>query len=96
MPAAKRMMMTARTVLADAARDIGLVDELVEAGGLDAPVASLAAEVLANSWHTNFAAKRMMRETDGMALAQGLAHEHYNYPGYAPDHQDRIDRFTRK
>jgi enoyl-CoA hydratase/carnithine racemase len=96
LPAAKRMMMTARTVPADEARDLGLVDELVEAGGLDAAVASLAGEILANSWHTNFAAKRMLRETEGMSLAQALAHEHYTYPGYAPDYQQRVERFTKK
>ncbi|MBW8755866.1 MAG: enoyl-CoA hydratase/isomerase family protein [Sphingomonadales bacterium] len=95
-PAAKRMMMTARTVPADEARDIGLVDMLVEAGGLDAVIASLSAEILANSWHTNFAAKRSLRETEGMSLAQALAHEHYTYPGQAPDSQDRIDRFGKK
>jgi enoyl-CoA hydratase/carnithine racemase len=95
-PVAKRMMMTARTVLADEARDIGLVDQLVEAGGLDAVIATLSAEILANSWHTSFAAKRMLRETEGMNLAQALAHEHYSYPGSAPDSRERIARFTRK
>jgi enoyl-CoA hydratase len=94
--AAKRMMMTSRTVQADEARDIGLVDLLVEAGGLDAVIASLSAEILANSWHTNFAAKRTLRETEGMALAEALAHEHYTYPGSAPDSAERIARFTRK
>lgn len=95
-PAAKRMMMTARVLQADEARDIGLVDILVEAGGLDAVIASLSAEILANSWHTNFAAKRSLRETDGMSLAEALAHENYTYPGNAPDMQERIDRFTGK
>ena len=95
-PAAKLMMMTARTVAADEARDIGLVDMLVEAGGLDALVSSLSAEILANSWHTNFAAKRALRETEGMSLNQALAHEHYTYPGSAPDSQERIARFAKK
>lgn len=95
-PAAKRMMMTARRVPADEARDIGLVDDLVEVGGLDALIASLSAEILANSWHTNFAAKRTMRETEGMPLAEALARAHYTYPGQAPDHQERIARFTKK
>jgi enoyl-CoA hydratase/carnithine racemase len=95
-PMARRLMMTARTVFADEARDIGLVDELVQAGGLDAVLASLSAEILANSWHTNFAVKRTLRETEGMSLAEALAHEHYTYPGLAPDHQERIDRFSRK
>jgi enoyl-CoA hydratase/carnithine racemase len=95
-PAAKRMMMTARTLQADEACDIGLIDMLVEPGGLDASVASLSAEILANSWHTNFATKRSLRETEGMSLADALAHEHYTYPGSAPDSQQRIDRFSRK
>ncbi|MBV1687973.1 enoyl-CoA hydratase/isomerase family protein [Novosphingobium sp. G106] len=95
-PAAKHMMMTARALQANEARDIGLVDMLVEAGGLDAVIASLSAEILANSRHTNFAAKRMLRETEGMSLADALAHEHENYPGSAPDSPERIARFTRK
>lgn len=95
-PAAKRLMMTARPVLADEARDLGLVDMLVEAGGLDALVQSLAAEILANLWHTNFHAKRMLRETEGMGLAEALARERATYPGNAPDHKERIARFNQR
>ncbi|MGO9931086.1 MAG: enoyl-CoA hydratase/isomerase family protein [Steroidobacteraceae bacterium] len=94
--AAKRMMMTAKPVAGAEARDLGLVDLLAPEGGLDALVSSFAADVLANSWHTNFANKRLLRETDGMSLADGLAHEHYRYPGYAPDYQERIARFSKK
>jgi len=96
LPAAKRMMMTARTVDAAEALAMGLVDLLAEEGGLDALASAFAADILANSWHTNFAAKRLMRETDGMSLAAGLAHESYRYPGNAPDHRERIERFSRK
>jgi enoyl-CoA hydratase/carnithine racemase len=95
-PAAKRMMMTGRTVEAGDATEMGLVDLLAPEGGLDALVAGFAAEILANSWHTNFAVKRLMRETDGMSLAEGLAHEHYRYPGFAPDYRGRMDRFRKK
>ena len=63
---------------------------------IDTKDMEFAAELLANSWHTNFATKRLLRETDGMALAEGLAHEHYRHPGHAPDHQQRIARFSRK
>jgi enoyl-CoA hydratase len=92
----KRMMMTARTVEAAEAQAIGLVDILCPAGELDRVVADMAREILANSWHTNFAAKQLLRETDGMSLAEGLAHEHYRHPGFAPDYQQRIARFKRK
>ena len=94
--AAKRLMMTAGTIGADEARGIGLVDEVAKAGDLDRIVAELSDAILANSWHTNFAAKRMLRETEGMSLAAALAHEHYSYPGNAPDHRERTERFGRK
>lgn len=94
--AAKQMMFTAQPVGALEAQAIGLVDILVEEGALGTRVAELAAAILANSWHTNLATKRLMRETEGMSLAQGLAHENYRNPGFAPDHQERIARFNKK
>lgn len=89
-------MMTARTLDAREALAIGLVDLLAEDVSLDARVAVFASEILANSWHTNFAVKRQMRETDGLSLTEGLAHERANYPGSAPDAAERIARFSRK
>ena len=94
--AAKRMMLTAREVLAEEALSIGLADIVVPAGEIDAAVAELAAAILGNSWHTNFATKRLLRETHGMTLAEGLAHEHYRNPGFAPDWQERVARFSKK
>jgi enoyl-CoA hydratase len=93
---AKRMMMTGCVIDAAEARALGLVDLLACEGGLDALVGRFVADVLANSWHTNFAVKRLMHETDGMSLAEGLAHEIHHYPGYAPDYQERIARFSKK
>jgi enoyl-CoA hydratase len=93
---AKRMMLTARTVPAEEALAMGLIDVLAPAGELDGVVAALAAEILANSWHTNFATKRLLRETDGMGIAEGLAHEHFNYPGFAPDWEERVARFGKR
>jgi len=95
-PAAKRMMMTAQTLGAAEAKEIGLVDLLASDDGLDALVSSFSAAILANSWHTNFATKRLMHETDGMPLTAALAHAHYRHPGHAPDYQDRIERFSKK
>lgn len=95
-PAAKRMMMTSRIVEAQEAQVLGLVDVLAAVGGLDAAVAELAAAIHANSWHTNLSTKRLMRETDGMSLADGLSHEHYRNPGFAPDWRERVARFSKK
>jgi len=95
-PAARLMMMTARTVAAEEAKAIGLIDILAPQGELDAAIASLTAQITANSWHTNTATKRMMRETSGMGLAEGLAYEFEHYAGYAPDWQERVARFGQK
>jgi enoyl-CoA hydratase/carnithine racemase len=84
--AAKRMMMTSRVVEAAEAKELGLVDLLAPAGQLDELVAGF----------TNFATKRLLIETDGMSLAEGLAHEHYRYPGWAPDYRERIAAFQKK
>jgi enoyl-CoA hydratase len=95
LPAAKRMMMTSRIVEAAEAHAIGLVDLLAPEGQLDSALQPFVTELLANSWFTNFALKRILIETEGMSLADALSHEHYRYPGNAPDHQERIARFRR-
>lgn len=92
---AKRMMMTSRIVGAAEAREIGLVDDVTKEGELDALVAGFAAEILGNSWHVNFTAKRFMRETDGMRLEDALVYERKYHPGHAPDHRERITRFSK-
>ena len=92
--AAKRMMMSARIVEAAEAKQLGLVDILVPEGALDRSIADLAGELLANSWFTNSSTKQLLIETDGMSLPEGLAHEHYRYPGRAPDHPQRLARFA--
>lgn len=94
--AAKRMMMTGHTLDAISAHSIGLVDLLAPENGLDELIAFISTEILANSWHTNLSTKRIMRETDGMSLEAGIAHENFRYPGNAPDHHERIARFGKK
>ena len=95
-PAAKRLSLTARTIGATEALAIGLIDELAEAGGLDALVERFTAEILANSWHTNLHTKQFMLDTEGMSLAEGLQHERDNYPGFAPDYAERVAKFGKK
>jgi enoyl-CoA hydratase len=94
--AAKHMMMTARQVAAKEAYDLGLIDLLAPEGKLESHLAKFGTEILANSWHTNAAVKKLMRETSGMPLATALAYERAHYPGNAPDHAERIARFTKR
>ncbi|MCB2047652.1 MAG: enoyl-CoA hydratase/isomerase family protein [Novosphingobium sp.] len=93
---AKSMMFTSRTVEADEALEMGLVWQVVEEGGLDEAVAAFAAQVLANSAHTNRSVKRLLTDTEGMPLAEALAHEKANYVGMAPDYRERLSAFSKK
>jgi enoyl-CoA hydratase len=93
---AKTMMFTSRVVEADEALAMGLVWQVVEEGALDEAVASFAAQVLANSAHTNRSVKRLLRDTEGMKLGDALAHEADNYAGMAPDYRERLAAFAKK
>jgi enoyl-CoA hydratase/carnithine racemase len=94
--AAKKMMMTGSIIDADEAKAIGLIDTVSAENALDALLDELSESILANSWHTNFAVKKLLRETGGMSLAEGLAYERYRNPGNALDYEERIARFTKK
>lgn len=96
MARAQGMTFTARTVGAEEAAAIGLIDVLAPEGGLDGAVAELAAAILANSWFSNIAHKRIMRETAGLPIDAALARGRELAPGRAPDSQERIARFSRK
>ncbi|MGQ2931558.1 MAG: enoyl-CoA hydratase/isomerase family protein, partial [Sphingopyxis sp.] len=69
------MMLTCRPYGADEAVAMGLVNQRVAAGQLAGAVAELARTILANSWHSNAENKRLIYNTDGMRLAEGLDHE---------------------
>ena len=96
LPKAREMMFTCRTYSAQEAHAMGLANFVVPDAALDAELDSLARDILAQSWFSHRANKRLLRDTDGMGLSAGLAHESYATEGVGPDMQDRISAFTTR
>jgi enoyl-CoA hydratase len=96
LPKAKEMMLTARTYSAEEAVNIGLANMCVPDDRLDEEVQSLVSQILANSWFSNRANKKLLEKTDGMSLAEGLKYEIEKSEGRGPDMQERIRTFGKK
>jgi enoyl-CoA hydratase/carnithine racemase len=90
------MMFTAAKVAASEALAIGLIDLCISDEGFEAELATFASTIVANSWFSHRGNKRLMRDTDGLPLAAGLAHEFFHRPGRAPDFEERVARFTKR
>ena len=94
--AAQHMTFTARQVEAEEAKALGLVDIVSGEGGLEDAVEHLAASILANSWFSNAAHKRIIRETSALPLYAALERAQEIFPGRAPDFQERIASFSKR
>jgi len=93
---AKEMGMTARHYAARQAEAMGLTNFVVPDDQYDAELNRLVKDILANSWYTNRSNKRLIAQTEGMSLEQGLAYESYHHPGRAPDYAERVANFAKK
>ncbi len=93
---AREMMLTCRTVFGPEAEAIGLANICVPDAEFDTRLDALAAEILANSWFSHRANKRLLRHTDGLPLDVGLAHEVFRGEGRGPDMEARIAGFQNK
>jgi enoyl-CoA hydratase/carnithine racemase len=93
---ARELMLTCRTVGGREAAEIGLADFCVADAEFDARLGALTAQILANSWFSHRANKRLLIETDGLPLDVGLAHEVFRGEGRGPDMADRIAGFQNK
>ena len=69
---------------------MGLANMCVADETFEAELASLAKTILANSWFSHRANKKLLVETDGLALKAGLAHEVFRGEGRGPDMEERI------
>jgi len=93
---AREMMLTCRTYSGREAEIMGLANICVPDAEFEARIAALAAEILGNSWFSHRANKRLLRDTDGLTLDAGLAHEIYRSEGRGPDMHERIAQFANK
>lgn len=93
---AKELMFTGRPISGQEAAAIGLVNRCVADVDLETAVSSLAAEIVANSWHTLRADKRLVNEGQRYTLAEGLAYERRTSPGAGPDMAERLQSFGSK
>jgi enoyl-CoA hydratase/carnithine racemase len=93
---AREMMFTCRTYSGREAEAMGLANQCVPDSEFDAAIEDLTKAILVNSSFSHAANKRLLLETDGLAIGVGLGHEVYNGEGRGPDMAERIGAFTKK
>lgn len=93
---ALEMMLTCRTIPGLEAAEIGLANMCFPDDQFDAQIEALADQILANSWFSHRGNKSLVRESDGLSLEAGLAHEVYRSPGRGPDMEARLAGFQNK
>lgn len=93
---ALEMMLTCQPYTGAEAAAMGLANLCVSQGGLGAAVDTLGARILANSWHSNAENKRLIYNTDGMRLADGLDHEIMRNAGFDREAATRRKGFTER
>ncbi|MEQ8744717.1 enoyl-CoA hydratase/isomerase family protein [Parasphingorhabdus sp.] len=81
---ALEMMLTCQAYTGTEAEAMALANYCVADAALDAKVAELATLMLGNSRHSNAENKRLIYDTDGMTLGNGLSHELMRNAGFDP------------
>jgi enoyl-CoA hydratase len=92
---AMEMMFTSRTYSGREAATMGLANFCVADVDFDAAIAIFVREVLANSWRSNRANKKLLSDTEGMTMEAGLAHELHRSEGRGPEMAERIARMRK-
>lgn len=96
MARAQEMTYTARTYSGAQALAMGLVNWCVPDADFEAELTRCCQAILANSWFSLRANKRLYRETEGLPLRAGLSHEIHRSEGRGPDMDQRIAAFLAK
>lgn len=92
---ALEMSFSSRFFTGREAERMGLANICVPDSELDATVAAFVKDVLANSWRSNRAIKKLVDDTDGLPLKAGLAHEVHRSEGIGPETAERLARMRK-
>jgi enoyl-CoA hydratase len=93
---AKELMFSGRVVDGAQSAAIGLANACVPDADLDSATRELAAQIVANSWHTLRADKKLLNQGQHYTLADGLVFERSNSTGITPDTMTRLKEFGSK
>jgi len=93
---AREISYTGRFYAGQEAAAMGLATQCIQDASFDDELEALARQILAQSWFTHRANKRLFNATDGLPLSAGLAHEIFRTEGRGPDMHARIEAFGRK
>jgi len=92
---ALEMSFTARNYSGSEAAEMGLANFCVPDAELTSAALAFAAQVLANSWRSSRAIKKLVDDTDGLPLKAGLAHEIHRSEGRGPETAERLARMRK-
>ncbi len=93
---AKELMFSGRALSGAEAAAIGLASQCVPDAELESRTLALAREIAANSWFTLRTEKALLRDTESLGLAEGLAFERKHSPGAGPDMAERLKGFGKR
>lgn len=90
---AKQLMFTGAPIGGHEAVELGLANLCVPDDRLEAATDALARSIVANSWHTVRADKRLVNEGQRFTFADALEYERRTSPGAGPDMAERLKSF---
>jgi len=93
---AREIMFTGRIYDGRKAEHINLANFCYPDDKLDAELALLSADILANSWYSNQVCKRVLIETDALPLKEAHGLEIFKNEGLAPDAEARLAAFIAR
>ena len=92
---AKEMSYTARAYSGEEAAAMGLANHCIADDQLEAFVGAMAADIVANSWHSARGNKMLYNKGQDYTFHDGLAFEMAESPGRGPDIEERLKAFSK-